>query len=442
MALHRGLLKHGFKVSNTEKHFHDHDETWLILSGKGWTYWIDHTGRREDFEVAAGDVWMIPAGYEHGSDGQPATGCNSDDFTLAVVNGTLPSGSHNPGHYYVEREGYIPSLELKRISTNRYLIPTLPPTMKGIMFVAKGRAELIEEDTPIRTPDCLLCQTLYTGLTNGTERNVMMGGNYSNGWPARTGYQNVGRVLAVGFGVKEFQEGDLIFQGDFQQHRQYFNAPTEPKKLTIKLPDSINLQHAALFGVASVALHDVRRAALQLGNHILIVGAGLIGQFTAQAARACGAIVTICDTNRERLQIAHTLKAHHALVPDAEWSNIRELGPFDCVFEDSGALVLDNIVGPSWNQGILKPRGQIVMVAGRTRVDYNFNAAQGHEITVAHASHFTLDDLCEVSRLYQEEAICIEPLVSDLIPYRAMPSLYDRLRDKPHDLLGVIFDWK
>ena len=175
---------------------------------------------------------------------------------------------------------------------------------------------------------------------------------------------------------------------------------------------------------------------------ILIVGAGLIGQFTAQAARACGAIVTICDTNRERLQIAHTLKAHHALVPDAEWSNIRELGPFDCVFEDSGALVLDNIVGPSWNQGILKPRGQIVMVAGRTRVDYNFNAAQGHEITVAHASHFTLDDLCEVSRLYQEEAICIEPLVSDLIPYRAMPSLYDRLRDKPHDLLGVIFDWK
>lgn len=35
MALHKGLTKIGFNVLLCEKHFHDHDETWVILQGKG-----------------------------------------------------------------------------------------------------------------------------------------------------------------------------------------------------------------------------------------------------------------------------------------------------------------------------------------------------------------------------------------------------------------------
>ena len=68
MALHIGKLKTGFKLPTCERHFHDHDETWIILEGKGTAYWIDPIGNREEFEPEAGDVWMIPAGYEHGTD--------------------------------------------------------------------------------------------------------------------------------------------------------------------------------------------------------------------------------------------------------------------------------------------------------------------------------------------------------------------------------------
>lgn len=113
--LHRGLLNNGFKLPQCEKHFHDHDETWLILEGKGAGYWIDPAGQRIEFPLEAGDVWMIPVGYEHGSDGP-----NSDDFTIAVFNGTMPAGCHQPGHYYLEREGYIPSFELLKEPTHRY----------------------------------------------------------------------------------------------------------------------------------------------------------------------------------------------------------------------------------------------------------------------------------------------------------------------------------
>jgi len=115
VALHKALLKGGFRLPQCEKHFHDHDETWVILTGKGTGYWIDHDGKREDFQLEAGDVWMIPVGYEHGSEG-----LNSSDFTIAVFDGYMPAGCHKPGHYYVEKERYIPTFQLVKTSTSRY----------------------------------------------------------------------------------------------------------------------------------------------------------------------------------------------------------------------------------------------------------------------------------------------------------------------------------
>lgn len=113
MTLHRGLLLSGFTMPACEQHFHDHDETWLILAGRGSAFLIDHDGRREDVELQAGDVLMIPAGYEHGSEG-PNT------FAMTAFNGTLAEGAHQPGHYYLEHERYVPSLSLLRHPSDRY----------------------------------------------------------------------------------------------------------------------------------------------------------------------------------------------------------------------------------------------------------------------------------------------------------------------------------
>jgi len=120
MPLHKGLLKKAVKAPNTEKHFHDYDQTWIIMSGRGTAYWIDHSGKREDFLLEAGDVWMTPAGYEHGSEGFKETGRNSEDYTVAVVDGTMPIGGHERGHHYVEKEKYIPTLEVRKTPTTRY----------------------------------------------------------------------------------------------------------------------------------------------------------------------------------------------------------------------------------------------------------------------------------------------------------------------------------
>jgi len=122
VSLYKNFLAGGFLLPDCEKHFHDSDETWVVLEGRGTGYWIDHGGNREDFELEAGDVWMIPAGYEHGSDGIGGSGTNTPDFKINVFLGTEAPGSHEPGHYYMEKEGYIPSFSLKKTPTDRYAV--------------------------------------------------------------------------------------------------------------------------------------------------------------------------------------------------------------------------------------------------------------------------------------------------------------------------------
>jgi hypothetical protein len=97
-----------------EKHFHDHDETWIVMAGKCKAYMIDRDGRQSDFILEAGDIWMVEAGVEHGC-GPLDGGCEIFPFP-----GTIPEGSHKPGHYYMEKERYMPTLIVRKDRTDRY----------------------------------------------------------------------------------------------------------------------------------------------------------------------------------------------------------------------------------------------------------------------------------------------------------------------------------
>ncbi len=310
------------------------------------------------------------------------------------------------------------------------------------MFTEKGVAELIDEETPLCEADSILCQTLYSGLSNGTERNVLIGGNYGGSWPNRCGYQNVGRIIEVGSDVQGYAAGELVFCADYPQHRQIFTAKTNDWNLLVKIPGSLDPKTVPLLGVAGVAFHDVRTASVAPGEKVLVVGAGLIGQFTAQAARAAGAELTVCDLNNERLAIAKQLGAPQTVVPDENWDNVKNLGPFDCVFEDSGAPVLDFIIGNSWGRSLIKTGGRLVLIAGRSGVEYNLNAAQSCDLCIIHTSHFLIDDLKHVFRLAEKGTIRTEPLIKEVVPFIDITAIYNRLRDNPASLLGVVFDWQ
>lgn len=70
-------------------------------------------------------------------------------------------------------------------------------------------------------------------------------------------------------------------------------------------PDSVSIDSLSVVADAvSTAYQAVRRSGLESGDAAFIVGAGGVGGFTAQIARALGARVAVCDVDDKRLEDA------------------------------------------------------------------------------------------------------------------------------------------
>ena len=281
-------------------------------------------------------------------------------------------------------------------------------------------------------------QTLYSGITNGTERNQLIGGNYApsnDRLPAGGGgYQNVGRIIQVGPNVKDLQIDDVLYMS--VDHIEYAVIPEDG--LLIKLPDSVDPKYAALFGMSAVAMHTCRNAELKMGERVLVVGAGCVGQTTAQIANAMGTRVTLCDIDEKRLEIASQIGAVEAVVNVSGdgWKKGIDDGAFDAVIDVAGVVGMeDQLIRAA------RRRGQVLFIAGRDKVTYTFNLGQGHEIVIKQNSHFDRDDLENLCCLVGRGLVQIAPLIRDVVPVNEAKRIYGTLRDSPNNLLGTVFVW-
>ncbi|MDE2845556.1 MAG: zinc-binding dehydrogenase [Gemmatimonadota bacterium] len=281
-------------------------------------------------------------------------------------------------------------------------------------------------------------RTIYTGVTNGTERNQLTGGNYA---PADSelptggnGYQNVGKVIEVGPDVRELKIGDVLYMSTV--HAEYAVMPEDG--LLVKLPDSMDLTEAALLGICSVAMRTCRNAELSVGEGVLIVGAGILGQVAVQVAAGMGARVTICDIDGGRLAIAREIGAAEAVleVSGEQWTQKVGETAFDVVIDFAGVPGMEDQLISA-----LRPQGRMLFIAGRDKVTYTFNLGQGREVRIRQNSHFDRDDLHNSCRLVARGLIKIGPLIRDVVPASEAKRIYDTLRDAPDQLMGTVFAW-
>src|SRR5262245_24815068 len=90
----------------------------------------------------------------------------------------------------------------------------------GIEYAAKGEMRFYDLGAPPPLkPTEILLRTLFSGITNGTERHALMAEHFWGIFPGRHGYQQVCRVESVGAEVQEFAEGDVVFFGQYVGHR-------------------------------------------------------------------------------------------------------------------------------------------------------------------------------------------------------------------------------
>lgn len=271
--------------------------------------------------------------------------------------------------------------------------------MKAIIVRAFGGPdELRLEDTadPIAGRGQILV-TLHAVGVNPFD-TYMLSGNYATKppLPYSPGADAAGVVEQAGADVTGVKAGDRVYIGGTAAHRSYGayaqKVITEPHQVH-RLPDRVSFAQGAAINVPYVtawnALHN--RARVQSGDTVFIHGAsGGVGLAATQIARAAGARV---------IGTAST-PAGIALIQQqgADALNHRENGYLDRLKELTGGrgpdVLLESLANVNLDNDLtaIAPRGRIVIIGNRGRVEIDPRKAMGKDLSIYGMSMWNIAD--------------------------------------------------
>ena len=117
--------------------------------------------------------------------------------------------------------------------------------------------------------------------------------------PLPMGYCNVGEVVAVGKGVKEFKVGDRVASNG--HHAEYVCVP---ENLVARIPDNVSYNEASFTIIGAIGLQGIRLLNPTMGEKVVVIGLGLIGLITAELLKANGCDVIGFDYDQTKVDIA------------------------------------------------------------------------------------------------------------------------------------------
>jgi len=126
--------------------------------------------------------------------------------------------------------------------------------------------------------------------------------------PIPLGYSCAGTVMEIGNNISGFAVGDRVACGGagFANHSEYNFIP---KNLFVKIPDTVEDIEASFVTVGAIALQGIRQTNPTLGENIVVIGLGLLGQLTVQLLKANGCRVLGVDLDQFKLDLALKLGA-------------------------------------------------------------------------------------------------------------------------------------
>jgi predicted dehydrogenase len=133
--------------------------------------------------------------------------------------------------------------------------------------------------------------------------------------PVPLGYSAAGTVVEVGANVTDLKVGDKVacFGSMVANHAE---VNFIPRNLCVRLPDEVDLRLGAFCMLGAIALNGVRRAQIELGSTVLVIGLGLIGQIAAQLLKASGCRVFGIDLDPTKIKLAQETGIDAAMLRD------------------------------------------------------------------------------------------------------------------------------
>jgi predicted dehydrogenase/threonine dehydrogenase-like Zn-dependent dehydrogenase len=286
---------------------------------------------------------------------------------------------------------------------------------------------------------------------------------------APLGYSASGTVIAVGSGAGDFKPGDRVAcaGGGYASHGEYMLIP---KNLCAKVPQRVELDEAAYATLGAIALQGVRQTQPTLGETVVVIGLGLVGQLAVQLLKANGCPVIGVDLDPHAVKLAKQCGADVALQRTADdlknvvRSFTKGVGadaviitaatPSDDPVELAGELCRDKgrvvLVG---DVGLQLPRAPYYLKEldfrlsrsyGPGRYDSQYEE-QGQDYPVGYVRWTERRNLQEFLRLLSKKSVDVKRLTTHRFTVEDAPSAYalitgSKTKKREH-YIGILLDY-
>ncbi len=338
---------------------------------------------------------------------------------------------------------------------------------KAVVFTRPRRAEVHDA---VRFPEVddegVVIRTRYSVISRGTEldlyTNQMHGRGQNAQWyPLLPGYMPCGEVIEVGSKVRHLKAGDLaigsnLFEGFDERyccawagHCEYTvvsrrSHPAHAAERALKVPDGIEPAHAPLAVLGAVARKGIEtKVRPQKGETVLVVGQGVIGNFAAQLCRLAGARVIAADLEETRLEVSRRCGIEETVNVSAE------------PLAEAAARLTDGqgpeaVIDVTGEPEVLMELFGIVRAGGRVHAQgmyleevslYFPETLFGRDLTLSSTCGEQPADTAEVLRLMAEGRLAYEPLLSGVVPVASATEAYERVHDRPDEVMTLALEW-
>jgi 2-desacetyl-2-hydroxyethyl bacteriochlorophyllide A dehydrogenase len=330
------------------------------------------------------------------------------------------------------------------------------PTTPGQRLVFTGLRQVSLENFELEEPGPgqVRFRTEFSLMSTGTE-NIVFNRLFDPGthwdlwvrYPFYPGYSAVGVVEKVGDGVSSLRPGDRI--ASRVSHRSV--ALVEENEC-VRIPSTLPLEEAAWFALGKITFHGAKAAAYTLGDSVLIIGAGPIGQMSLRWARADGVSdIVVVDSVPDRMAMAQAGGATATIVAGIDQAR-------EAVMKACGGklprVVIDSTGNPVVFAAALSlaaDRGRIVIL-GDTGQPAKQSLTpdvitRGLTIVGAHDAHNTPEwNTATIGalflRLAAEGRISLRGLTSHLFQPDQCQEAYETANRDRSKTMGILFDWR
>ncbi len=280
---------------------------------------------------------------------------------------------------------------------------------------------------------------------------------------AALGYSGAGILVDKHETVRDFQIGDRVaYGGEGTGHAETVVAG---QNLVVKIPDTVDFEHACFTTLGSIALNSVRIATIGVGDVVAVIGLGLVGQLVAQIVRAQGGVVVAIDMKNDRVELAKSIGADFALpggpsVP-SEVAALTDGRGVDCVIVAAAAKTAAPL---QQAVKICRDRGRIVVVGampldiprdemyikelqllmsrayGPGSYDPVYEK-QGQDYPLPYVRWTENRNMAEFLRLVAKGIVMVEPLISHRFALEDAAQAYQTIMNPAANSLAVILSY-